>query len=104
MRTLDHDDFPPLDEGAIRERIVEDLRRRLQQACDLVALRAQEFGASCWNPEMDPSEASKKLIAAQSAYRVLAFDTFRVLGQALHDADAKVVHNTAMPDATGFPS
>jgi hypothetical protein len=91
--------LPVLDEGAIRERVVEDMRARLQKACDVVALRAQEFGASCWDPDVDSREASRALVAAQTAYRVLAFDMFLLLLQALHDSDAPVVFDDVEVEA-----
>lgn len=99
-------DFPPLDESAIREAAVRDIFDRIDRAGTQLGIAAQRHGVALTgggSVEADAAwrESERELRREKLAFAILTRDARRIILEAV--ADAKVVHDTALPDATGFP-
>ncbi len=87
-------EFPELDADELRQQSIDRYRDRLMAAVE-VALRASEdLGKAKRDPRVPHDDFAAYSLSAErtraTAIRVLN-ETFRELGQALHDADAQVV-------------
>lgn len=85
-----------IDSADVREHLVNEMRDkvlRLGHALEVAAMDVGRKVHSSATPE-EHAEASRTEIAANRAFVECVIDTFAVLKQALHDADAPVVWDT----------
>lgn len=83
-----------MDADDIRHRAICDLFDRLDASVRRLAAASERL----YDVRLPRAEASTRIVEARGNYRLVSHDVKRIIAQALHDAEAVVIHDLEPED------